>query len=184
MRTFVIESPLGYWSVSTRGEETPSTPDALVSIDLLGPKLTPELSSELNTQPKTRLEQRLDCMLSRYFKGEPVDFEYVPITFADKSTLLGRVMRTLMTIPHGEVRTYGWLAAQTGNAKAAQAVGNALGRNPIPVVVPCHRIVASGNRLGGFMQGAEGGLDIKRGLLALEGIQVEGLQVLTLSAHP
>lgn len=68
-------------------------------------------------------------------------------------------------IPHGRTRTYGEIAAAVGRPGAARAVGQALGANPVPLLVPCHRVVAAGGGLGGFT----GGLDLKARLLALEG---------------
>lgn len=76
------------------------------------------------------------------------------------------VWRALAKIPHGETVTYGELAKRVGKPKAARAIGNAVGKNPVPVAIPCHRVLASGNRLGGF----SGGLAKKRALLKLEGI--------------
>ena len=75
-----------------------------------------------------------------------------------------RVWEAARRIPWGEVRTCGWLAQQGGSPRAARSVGGALGRNPIPLVVPCHRVVAAGGGLGGV----GGGLALKRRLLALE----------------
>ncbi len=69
-------------------------------------------------------------------------------------------------IPYGDSRSYAWLASAINNPKASRAVGQALGRNPLPIVIPCHRVLASDGTLGGF----SGGLDIKRRLLRLEGI--------------
>jgi len=67
-------------------------------------------------------------------------------------------------IPYGETRSYSWIAARIGKPGAARAVGQALGRNPIPIIIPCHRVVASDGKLGGF----SGGLEMKRHLLSLE----------------
>jgi methylated-DNA-[protein]-cysteine S-methyltransferase len=76
-----------------------------------------------------------------------------------------RVLEVATHIPPGEVRTYSEVAAEAGTPKGARAAGNALGANPIPIVVPCHRVVRRGGALGGYT----GGLDIKRRLLELEG---------------
>lgn len=76
-----------------------------------------------------------------------------------------RVLRALLTVPAGELITYGRLAAKAGSPGAARAVGGAVGRNPIPIIIPCHRVVAS-NGIGGFGLG----LECKRTLLALEGV--------------
>lgn len=79
-----------------------------------------------------------------------------------------RVWRLLQEIPYGETRSYGWVAAAAGRPGAARAVGQACGCNPVAIVVPCHRVVASGGGLGGY----GGGLAIKRYLLSLEGVAV------------
>ena len=68
------------------------------------------------------------------------------------------------TIPYGETRSYGWVASHLGLPKAARAVGQALGRNPLPIIIPCHRVISSDGGLGGF----GGGLGLKESLLRLE----------------
>jgi methylated-DNA-[protein]-cysteine S-methyltransferase len=76
-----------------------------------------------------------------------------------------RVLRAAARIPYGRVSTYRQVASRAGSPRASRAAGNALGRNPVPVVVPCHRVVHTGGGLGGYT----GGLDRKRFLLRLEG---------------
>jgi methylated-DNA-[protein]-cysteine S-methyltransferase len=78
-----------------------------------------------------------------------------------------RVYDLVRAIPPGRTRTYGEVAAELGEPGAAQAVGQAMGHNPVPIVVPCHRVVASGGRLGGFS--ARGGNQTKRRMLEIEG---------------
>lgn len=75
-----------------------------------------------------------------------------------------KVWLSLVEVPYGEMRTYKWLAERIGNPKAVRAVGRALGSNPIPIVLPCHRIIGSDGSLVGYT----GGLDVKRRLLDLE----------------
>jgi methylated-DNA-[protein]-cysteine S-methyltransferase len=77
-----------------------------------------------------------------------------------------RVLRAALRIPYGRTSTYGEIAAAIGNPRAARAVGRALGANPIPVVIPCHRVIASSGALGGYS--AAGGVRVKRQLLDLE----------------
>ncbi len=79
------------------------------------------------------------------------------------------IWRALLRIPTGRTSTYAELAAAAGHPRAVRAAGSACGANPIPVLVPCHRVVASGGKLGGF----SGGLDWKRRLLAREGVELE-----------
>jgi methylated-DNA-[protein]-cysteine S-methyltransferase len=162
---FTLSSPVGYWGIIT-------TETHLVSVDWLG-----ESKPAGQRAAETKLEQRLECMLSRYFKGDPIDFRPIPIQLPSTSgygPLFHRVMQVLSTLPHGEVQSYQWMAEQTGNIKASRAVGGALGRNPIPIVLPCHRIVAKHNRIGGFMQNCPEGGPIKQFLLELEGHRFEG----------
>lgn len=103
--------------------------------------------------------------LEAYFAGRrrrfdlPVDWELVGGGFAR------RVLQATVRIPYGEVRTYTDVAEAAGNRRASRAAGNALGANPVPIVVPCHRVVRTGGGLGGYT----GGTDIKRHLLELEG---------------
>lgn len=78
-----------------------------------------------------------------------------------------RVWKHLQTIPRGRVRTYGSVARGVRSPAAARAVGQACGANPLPLVVPCHRVVAAGGKLGGFT----GPMDAKRRLLAMEGVE-------------
>ena len=102
--------------------------------------------------------------LARYFSGERVSFDHYPIDLSGFTEFQRKVYAATRAIPPGEVRTYGDIARQIGQPGASRAVGNALGRNPACIVIPCHRVVAT-NGLGGFT----GGLRWKRALLRLEG---------------
>jgi len=101
--------------------------------------------------------------LEEYFAGERTDFD-VDLHVAATDFQVD-VWSALMTVPYGQVVTYQDIARAVGRPRAFRAVGNANGKNPFPVIVPCHRIVAS-NGLGGYA----GGLSVKRALLALEGV--------------
>lgn len=89
----------------------------------------------------------------------------LPIDWSLVRGFAGSVLRETARIPFGDVRSYGQVARQAGSPRAARAAGNALGSNPIPIVVPCHRVLHADGGLGGY----SGGLDRKRYLLALEG---------------
>lgn len=99
--------------------------------------------------------------------GARVDYDGVALDFARVGAWEAAVYRAARAIPHGETRTYGALAAALGEPGAAQAVGQALGRNPWPIIVPCHRITAADGRAGGFS--APGGAATKLRLLEIEG---------------
>jgi methylated-DNA-[protein]-cysteine S-methyltransferase len=100
--------------------------------------------------------------LDQYFAGERTRFD-VPLEL-EGPAFHRRVWETLLTIPYGETRSYGQIAAQVGDAGAARAVGYANGRNPIAIVVPCHRVIGADGSLTGY----GGGLERKRTLLDLE----------------
>jgi methylated-DNA-[protein]-cysteine S-methyltransferase len=102
------------------------------------------------------------CQLDEYFAGERTRFE-LPLA-PRGNDFQQRVWRLLREIPFGETRSYGDLARRLGDVSLAQAVGSANGRNPLSVIVPCHRVVGAGGDLTGYA----GGLDRKRFLLDLE----------------
>jgi methylated-DNA-[protein]-cysteine S-methyltransferase len=98
--------------------------------------------------------------------GDIVDFAGAPLDFGGAAPFERRVWQATAGIPPGETRSYGGLAEQLGAPGAARAVGRALGRNPFPIVVPCHRVLGSGGRSGGFS--APGGASTKMRMLAIE----------------
>jgi len=104
--------------------------------------------------------------LRRYFAGESVDLGRYPVDLSQHPPFRRCALLAARTIGYGEVRTYAWVAQRAGRPRGARAAGQAMSRNPIPLVIPCHRVVATGGGLGGF----GGGLTMKRALLALEGI--------------
>ena len=101
--------------------------------------------------------------LKRYLDGEPVDF-LDKLDLAGTTTFQQDVWRITRAIPYGETRSYAWVAGQLGLPNAARAVGQALGRNPLPIVTPCHRVIGSDGGLVGF----GGGVEMKKCLLRLE----------------
>ena len=84
--------------------------------------------------------------------------------FIDNGSFKGKVYEVISSIPYGEKITYGEVAARLGDVKKARAVGNALNKNDLPIIIPCHRIIAANNKLGGF----GGGIEIKKKLLKIE----------------
>jgi methylated-DNA-[protein]-cysteine S-methyltransferase len=105
--------------------------------------------------------------IARLLAGAPEDLSSVVLDMGDVPEFHHRVYDVARAIPPGETRSYGEIAAALGEPGAAQAVGKALGRNPFPIVVPCHRVLAADGSLHGFS--APGGLATKRRMLALEG---------------
>ena len=101
--------------------------------------------------------------LDEYLDGRRRDFD-LPLDLRGRTGFAKDILERLARVPYGEVTTYGALAAQAGNPRAARAVGMIMNRNPIPIVLPCHRVVGSTGSLVGY----GGGLDRKRVLLDLE----------------
>jgi methylated-DNA-[protein]-cysteine S-methyltransferase len=102
--------------------------------------------------------------LRRYFAGEPVSFSHYPVDLDSQPLFRRAALLAARRIPYGHTWTYARLAAEVGNFRAARAAGQAMARNPLPFVVPCHRVIAS----DGTPRGFGGGLDLKRFLLELE----------------
>ena len=102
--------------------------------------------------------------LADYLEGKRRDFS-VPVDMMSGTAFQRRVWRAILRIPYGRVRSYQWVAEKVGGKQYARAVGMALGSNPIPILVPCHRIIGHDGSLGGFGCG----LPMKRRLLKLEG---------------
>lgn len=118
---------------------------------------------EAEDRASSELLEQVARSLDRYFHGEGVDFDF-PIRLSDLSVFTRKVLEITGRIPYGEARTYKWVAERVGKPGAVRAVGQALHRNPTPLIIPCHRVIGSDGSLVGF--GA--GLRWKRRLLKLE----------------
>ncbi|MBI5100899.1 MAG: methylated-DNA--[protein]-cysteine S-methyltransferase [Nitrospirae bacterium] len=119
------------------------------------PSLIPFRSGETTAAVKKELAE--------YFGNKRRCFS-IRTAFLEGTEFEKKVWNALREIPYGETRTYKWLAEKIGLPKAARAVGNALGKNPVPIIFPCHRIIESDGKLGGYTPGT----DIKRRLLGIE----------------
>lgn len=108
--------------------------------------------------------------ITSLLEGAQVDLGFITCDFSRLDPFSASVYRITRTIPPGETQTYGAIAAELGDKRLAQAVGNALGRNPWPIIVPCHRVLGANNRLTGFS--ANGGTHTKLRMLAIEGARL------------
>jgi methylated-DNA-[protein]-cysteine S-methyltransferase len=147
-----------------------STPKGLVRVglpnqdadELLG-ELARKVSPRVLEAPATLDETRRE--LDLYFEGKLEGFE-LPLDWTLSNGFQLEVQRQIKRIPYGQTRTYTEIARRAGNERAVRAAGTACGRNPLPVVVPCHRVLRTSGGLGGY----GGGLPMKEALLALEGV--------------
>lgn len=104
--------------------------------------------------------------LERYFHGQPVSFDDVELEAPPRTSFQERIIKATRRIPFGKTLSYGELAQRAGFARAARAVGTVMSTNRFPIVIPCHRVVGSGGKLGGYS--APQGLGLKSRLLAME----------------
>jgi methylated-DNA-[protein]-cysteine S-methyltransferase len=147
-----------------------STPRGLVRVGLPNQdsdKLLEDLASRVSPRvleaPARLDEARRE--LDLYFEGKLDHFE-LPLDWQLSDGFRLRVLRAIAKIPYGQTRNYTEMASRAGNERAVRAAGTACGRNPIPVVVPCHRVLRRSGALGGY----GGGLPMKQALLELEGV--------------
>jgi methylated-DNA-[protein]-cysteine S-methyltransferase len=158
----VVDSPLGpLWiAVGPRGllaihyGKAPSSGELGRIVRTYGPGLLPD----------SRRSDPVARELDQYFAGKRRSFD-IAVDLGGLTDFQRRILGATARVAYGEVATYARVAAKAGNKKASRAAGQALTANPIPIVVPCHRIVATDGSLGGYA----GGLEAKRRLLALEG---------------
>ncbi len=148
----------------------------LVRVDQLVPPSERELDAldpGLASRDPSPVPARDAEAFAAFARGEAIDLATLPVELRG-TAFQERVWTALRAVPRGRVRTYAGLASDVGAPRAMRAVGLAMAKNPLPLVVPCHRVIAHGSRLGGY----SGGLERKRALLALEGVHVEGDHVL------
>lgn len=155
-RRVALDSPIGRLVVE-------ASDTAVLHIELPGPSTR---RMDTVTRPLGVLADAT-AQLREYFAGRRRSFD-LPLELSG-TPFQRAVWEALADIPYGCVISYGELAAMVGRPRAFRAVGQANGANPIPIVLPCHRVVASGGRIGGY----GGGLPMKRRLLALEGVDID-----------
>jgi methylated-DNA-[protein]-cysteine S-methyltransferase len=161
----VLDSPVGTLvaAATPRGLACLSYEDHDGGVDAVLDDLAAKLSPRILEAP-TRLDE-VRRELDEYFERRRMRFD-LPIDWSLASPFGRRVLRATAAIPFGEVSTYAQVAARAGNPKASRAAGNALAANPVPIVVPCHRVLHTGGRgIGRYT----GGVHRKEALLRLEG---------------
>jgi methylated-DNA-[protein]-cysteine S-methyltransferase len=157
-----IDSPVGMLLAA-------ATPRGLVRVTF--PVEEPEMVLEqlaASVSPRVlEAPARLDEVrreLDRYFEGRQREFD-LPLDWQLTRGFYRKVLRATARIPYGQTRSYSEMAKRAGSPRAVRATGTALGSNPLPIIVPCHRVLRSGGALGGY----GGGLEVKQALLELEG---------------
>jgi len=114
----------------------------------------------------------LAAAVRRYYHGWRTSFDDLRLDLSAGTPFQQRVWTLARRIPYGQVRSYNWIGMEIGRPHAARAVGNAVGANPVPLIIPCHRVLSADGALGGFS--APGGPDVKARMLQLERVPVHG----------
>jgi methylated-DNA-[protein]-cysteine S-methyltransferase len=158
-----VDSPFGplLLAATSRGLVRVNLPnyDPEETLEELAAKVSPRVLEAPVKFERARRE------LDLYFEGKLTEFD-LPIDWQLTHGFRGKVQRAIGRIPYGQTRTYTEMARSAGNERAVRAAGTACGHNPIPIFVPCHRVLRSGGGLGGY----GGGLPMKEELLKLEGV--------------
>ncbi len=153
-----------------------ATAHGVVRVEL--PDVSRSVASPVGERPgfePSELTVRAAGMLQRYFNGEQVDFRSIPVDLDGLPQFRQKILAVIRDIPYGETSTYGQVARECGSPSAARAAGGALASNPVPIIIPCHRVVAADGRLTGFS--APGGERSKMALLHMEGVEFKGMLV-------
>jgi methylated-DNA-[protein]-cysteine S-methyltransferase len=158
-----MDSPVGELLVAVTDRGLVRVAFSSEAEDQVLTELAARVSPRVLRVPRRTDEVRRE--LDEYFAGDRRRFD-VPVDWTLVRGFAQGVLRATAQVPFGETTTYRLVAEAAGSPRASRAAGNALGSNPIPIVVPCHRVLHSGGGLGGYA----GGLDRKRTLLTLEGV--------------
>jgi methylated-DNA-[protein]-cysteine S-methyltransferase len=134
-------------------------------------RLDSRFPGSVESDPPPPVAAAID-LIAQSFSGTPADLRAIEIDLSGADDFERSVYAAARAIPRGEVRTYGEVAQAIGSPGAARAVGAALGRNPIPIIIPCHRVIAASGGTGGFS--APGGVSTKFRILAIEGARRGG----------
>ena len=158
MNIAYIETPIGVLRIKSKDNR-------LVEIHAM--QESEPFASDTRTDEECEVVSATRKQLDEYFLGERQNFD-LPLNMSQGSRFEQSVWRVLQEIPYGETLSYGQVAKKVGCPKGARAVGNAVGSNPLLIVVPCHRVIKGDGTIGGF----SAGLEKKRGLMRIEKISL------------
>ncbi len=167
-RFALFPTPLGECGIAWRGDVVVGTrlPDARPSETA---RRLAAWTGATASEPPPVIRGAVAAMTA-LLEGQPVDLAFISCDLSGVEPFAARVYAATRAIPPGETRTYGAIAAQLGDKGLARNVGQALRRNPIPIIVPCHRVMGAAGKLIGFS--AAGGVETKLRMLAIEGAEV------------
>jgi methylated-DNA-[protein]-cysteine S-methyltransferase len=170
----LFETPLGPCGIAWSGGEPPGDPPAVTLLQLpeataarTEARIARNAGAHQASDPPPRIAEVIE-RLRKHLEGDVQDLRDIPVDLDGAAPFARRVYEAAREIPPGRTVTYGELARAAGRPGAARAVGQALGKNPVALIIPCHRVLAAGGKPGGFS--AHGGRATKAKMLAVEGI--------------
>jgi methylated-DNA-[protein]-cysteine S-methyltransferase len=168
-RFAVFDTAIGFCGIAwcERGVTGVQLPE--ISMEETRARMQARFPDAAEEAPSRDVQQAIDDIVA-LLRGEPRDLKNVTLDWESVPPFHRRVYEVARTIPPGDTRSYGHVAARLGAPGGARAVGQALGRNPFPLVVPCHRVLAADGTMGGFS--ASGGVTTKKKLLDIESRQL------------
>jgi O-6-methylguanine DNA methyltransferase len=172
----LFETPIGACGIAWRESSDSGSPAVVTAVQL--PEATPQATKSRiarksgASNPATPPPEIAAIIekIRKHLQGETQDFRGVALDLENVDPFFRQIYEAARQIPPGQTRTYGEIAKAVGQPAAAQEVGQAMAKNPVPIIVPCHRVAAAGGKLGGFS--ASGGPATKAKLLAIEGAPV------------
>ena len=172
----LFETQLGTCGIAWRTPADSDAPPIVTAVQLPGAtpqatesRIARKAGSSQRSAPPAEIAAIIE-KIRKHLEGELQDFRGIALDLEDVGPFFRQVYEATREIPAGQTRTYGEIAKAVGHPLAAQEVGQAMAKNPVPIIVPCHRVSAAGGKLGGFS--APGGPATKAKLLALEGAPV------------
>ncbi|MGL4240508.1 MAG: methylated-DNA--[protein]-cysteine S-methyltransferase, partial [Beijerinckiaceae bacterium] len=165
----LFQTAIGGCGIAWRGDMIVATHLPEPSEEATRARLAVRAGGGAEGEPHEPVRRAIGAIVS-LLDGAKADLSFIDCDFGRLNPLDARIYDATRRIPPGETLTYGEIAASLGDKSLAQAVGQALGRNPFPIIVPCHRVMGAGGRLTGFS--ANGGVETKLRMLGIEGARI------------
>lgn len=162
----LFDSPIGACGIAWNATGIAGFQLPSASADATRARLQRRWTAAVESPPSADVKRTIDRVLA-LLAGHPVDLTDVPVDLADAPDFHRKVYEVARSIPPGQTMTYGEIARRLGVPHESREVGQALGRNPIAIIVPCHRVLGADGKMGGFS--ASGGVATKRRILEIEG---------------
>jgi len=152
-----------------------ATEKGVCRVELPGSVLS-QVCGDVSSNTASVITKHAARLLTEYFSGIAHTFEDVPVDLFGLTMFRARILTLIRSIPYGDAKSYSEVACMAGVPRAVRAIGGAMAANPVPIIIPCHRVVASDGQLTGYS--APGGLVIKKHLLTMEHLEFKGEKII------